>query len=70
MKQTLTILALAFLITACSIQEPRVAFGKKCEVHDGKITYSYVWLYEKKSGLPATADQCKALEEVKEVKKK
>ena len=68
MKKIALITSLVFLATACSIKEPRVAFGKKCEVNDNKITYSYVWIYDKTNGLPATTEQCAALE--KEANKK
>jgi len=63
--KTLTVtLSILFLLTACSIKAPRLSFGKKCEVNGEKITYSYVWLYDSKQGLPATKDQCVALDEI------
>ena len=49
-------------MTACSIKEPRLSFGKKCEVNGDKVTYSYVWLYDRNLGLPATKNQCVALD--------
>ena len=40
---------------------PKVSFGKKCMVKDESVSYSYVWLYDKNTGLPASAEQCEAL---------
>jgi hypothetical protein len=33
----------------------------KCVVTGDKIAYSYVWVYDKHIGLPATAETCSAL---------
>ena len=63
MKKLTLLLSILFLISACSIKEPKLSFGKKCEVNGDKITYSYVWLYNKEVGLPATKEQCAALPE-------
>ena len=49
-------------MSACSINDPRLSFGKKCHVSEEDITYSYIWLYDKKTGLPATKDQCVVLD--------
>jgi hypothetical protein len=57
----IAILLTMLLVSACSIKEPRVAFGKKCQVSDDKVTYSYVWIYDKNAGLPADTEQCAAL---------
>ena len=62
MKTLAVTLSILFLMTACSIKEPRLSFGKKCEVNGDKVTYSYVWLYDRNLGLPATKDQCVALD--------
>jgi hypothetical protein len=59
--KTLAIISTLFLVSACSINQPKLSFGKKCEVNGDKITYSYVWLYDKETGLPATQKQCAAL---------
>lgn len=63
--KTLAILSLLFLATACAAPVNSVSFGKKCHVvADTKepgverMTSSYIWFYNSKSGLPATADQC------------
>ena len=65
--KTLSIVTLLFLVTACAAPVDRISFGKKCHVVvDNKepeverTTTSYIWFYNKKSGLPATADQCPA----------
>ena len=50
------------MLSACSIpSNPSLSFGKKCSVSKGQITYSYVWLYDKETGLPASVEQCEAL---------
>lgn len=58
-------MALLFLVTACAAPVDRISFGKKCHVvADTKepgverMTSSYIWFYNNKSGLPATAEQC------------
>ena len=43
----ITILFLGLFLTACSITEPRVSFGKKCVVKSDKVVYSYIWIYDK-----------------------
>ena len=58
MKTILTILFAGVFLSACSIKEPRVSFGKKCAVKEDKVVYSYVWLYDKNVGLHATKRQC------------
>lgn len=65
MKTTLAILSLLTLTVACAAPVDRIAFGKKCHtVSDVKepgverTTSSYIWFYNNKSGLPATAEQC------------
>jgi len=49
MKTLLTILFASVLLTACSIKEPRLSFGKKCLEKDNQVVYSYIWLWDKKS---------------------
>lgn len=61
MKSMIILLASFLLFGACSIKEPRVAFGKKCAVKGDTVTYSYVWIYDKQNGLPADEAQCQAL---------
>ena len=56
------IILTALLLTACSISEPRLSFGKKCTVKDDKIVYSYLWVYDKSAGVPADAITCGLLE--------
>ena len=65
MKIILSILALAFVLTSCSSipENPRMAFGKKCEVTpDGTVITSRVWVYNKESGLQANQEHCEQLE--------
>ena len=62
MKHIMTMLLAFLLVSACSIpKNPEVSFGKKCMVKDESVSYSYVWLYDKNTGLPASAEQCEAL---------
>ena len=61
MKKILLLLTTAIIISGCSIvpKEPRASFGKKCTVdEDGTTVSSYVWIYGKQSGLPASKEQC------------
>jgi len=63
MKKIIVALSISFLISACSsIKDPRMSFGKKCQVTEDNVTYSYIWLYDKKTGLPASKDQCLVLD--------
>ena len=61
--KTILVLLSAVLLTACSVKEPRLSFGKKCTVKDDKIVYSYLWIYDKSAGIPADAITCELLEE-------
>ena len=61
MKNILSILFLGLFISACSITEPRVSFGKKCVEEGDKIVYSYIWVYDKEVGVPANEETCKKL---------
>ena len=56
------IILTALLLTACSISEPRLSFGKKCTVKDDKIVYSFLWVYDKSAGVPADAITCELLD--------
>ena len=58
MKTLLTLILSSILLTACSIKEPRLSFGKKCMVKDDKVVYSYVWVWDKQVGLTATEADC------------
>lgn len=54
------------MLTGCAIpSNPKLSFGKKCQVSGSDITYSYVWLYDKKAGLKASEGQCVHLPEGK-----
>ena len=57
--KTIIIIAISLLLAGCAVpSNPKMSFGKKCHVVDGYITYSYVWVYDKKQGLEATEAQC------------
>jgi len=60
--KTILIIFTALLLTACSISEPRLSFGKKCTIKDDKIVYSYLWIYDKSAGVPADAITCELLD--------
>ena len=62
MKTLLTILFASVLLTACSIKEPRLSFGKKCLEKDNQVVYSYIWLWDKKVGLTANESVCNLIE--------
>ena len=62
MKTILGILIAGLLITACSIKEPRLSFGKKCLEKDNQVVYSYIWLWDKKVGLTANEATCELIE--------
>jgi len=57
----ITILFLGLFLTACSINEPRVSFGKKCVEKSDKVVYSYLWLYDKSVGNPADKKTCELM---------
>ena len=60
--KNIAIIKLGFLfLSACSVSNPKVSLGKKCVVKDDSVSYSYVWIYDKNTGLPASEEQCKAL---------
>jgi len=56
--RTILIALTALLVSACSIKEPRVTFGKKCVVKDNQIVYSFVWFYDKQVGRKADNTTC------------
>ena len=58
MYKLISLIFIASLISACSIKEPRVSFGKKCIEKGNSIAYSYVWLYDKETGLYADENTC------------
>tara|TARA_B100001094_G_scaffold257583_1_gene257151 strand:- start:841 stop:1047 length:207 start_codon:yes stop_codon:yes gene_type:complete len=60
MKKIVLLITTAILMAGCSVvpKDPRMSFGKKCNVDDGTIISSYVWIYGKKGGLTASQDQC------------
>jgi len=58
MKSIAILILTFFTVSACSIKEPRVSFGKKCAVKEDKVVYSYIWLYDKEPGLPADKKNC------------
>ena len=65
MKKLITIIFAGVILTACSIKEPRLSFGKKCVEKDNQVVYSYVWLWDKNVGLTASEAVCELIEEKK-----
>ena len=57
-NKILVVILLGLFVSACSIKEPRLSFGKKCAVKEDKVVYSYIWLYDKEPGLPANKKNC------------
>tara|TARA_E500000178_G_C16987891_1_gene739256 strand:- start:836 stop:1033 length:198 start_codon:yes stop_codon:yes gene_type:complete len=61
MKNILILLIAFLFVSACGISNPNVSLGKKCVIKGDSVSYSYVWFYDKKNGLPASEGQCWAL---------
>ena len=62
-KKLVVILFATGLLTACSVKNPALNFGKKCVVDGDQVVYSYVRLFDSTSGLKATKEQCKQIAE-------
>tara|TARA_B100000927_G_scaffold204237_1_gene165667 strand:+ start:787 stop:987 length:201 start_codon:yes stop_codon:yes gene_type:complete len=66
MKKTLLILATLLLVGCSGAKYNAVSFGKKCvaTAEDGttRVTHSYVWFYNKDSGLHANQEDCATLD--------
>jgi|TARA_B110001454_G_scaffold152330_1_gene141729 uncharacterized lipoprotein YajG len=63
MKKIVVTLFATLLLTACSVKNPALDFGKKCVVKEDQVVYSYVWLFDSESGLKATKEQCDQIAE-------
>lgn len=61
MKTILSILIAGIMLSACSIKEPRISFGKKCVEKDNQVVYSYVWVWDKQVGLTANEANCELI---------
>ena len=62
-KRLITVLFAMVLLTACSVKNPALDLGKKCVVDGDQVVYSYVWVYDKSTGLKATKEQCNQIAE-------
>jgi len=62
MNKIIVLIVASLLITACSIKEPRLSFGKKCVEKDNQVVYSYVWIWDKMVGLTANEATCELIE--------
>ena len=62
-KQLITVLFATVFLTACSVKNPALDLGKKCVVDGDQVVYSYVWVYDKSTGLKATKEQCNQIAE-------
>ena len=58
MKNIAIILTTLFLVGCANIENPKVAFGKKCTVQAHEVVYSYVWIFDKTKGLDANEENC------------
>ena len=63
LKKMVVILFATVLLTACSVKNPALNLGKKCLVKEDQVVYSYVWLFDSKTGLNATKEQCEQIAE-------
>ena len=62
-KRLVVILFATVLLTACSVKNPTLSYGKKCVIDGDQVVYSYVWLFNSEDGLKATKEQCKQIAE-------
>ena len=62
-KRLVAMLFATVLLTACSVKNPALNFGKKCVVDGDQVVYSYVWLFDSEQGLKATKEQCNEMAE-------
>ena len=58
MKNIAIILTTLLLVGCANIENPKVAFGKKCTVQAHEVVYSYVWIFDKTKGLEANEENC------------
>ena len=58
MKNIAIMLATLFLVGCANIENPKIAFGKKCTVQAHEVVYSYVWIFDKTKGLEANEENC------------
>ena len=63
LKKMVVILFATVLLTACAVKNPALNLGKKCLVKEDQVVYSYVWLFDSKTGLNATKEQCEQIAE-------
>ena len=63
MKRLVALFLATLFLTACSVKNPSLNFGKKCVVDSDQVVYSYVWLFDSESGLKATKEQCEQIAE-------
>ena len=63
MKQILTLLSASiFLLTGCSVpKNPEIVFGKKCLENGDQISYSWVWIQDKRLGTKPSQEACDQL---------
>ena len=58
MKNIAIILTTLLLVGCANIENPKVAFGKKCTMNAHEVVYSYLWVYDKNQGLDANVENC------------
>ena len=58
MKNIVIMLTTLFLVGCANIDNPKIAFGKKCTMDAHQVVYSYLWIYDKEQGLDANEENC------------
>ena len=65
MKAIWILIVSSFLFVSCSSipDNPKLSFGKKCEVSEGgTVVTSHVWVYDGSMDLTATKESCYNIE--------
>jgi len=65
MKTIITVITLITLTACSAVPNPKIALGKKCQAVGDRVTYSYVWVYDAKTRLPANTADCALIENKK-----
>ena len=65
MKTIISVITLITLTACSAVPNPRIALGKKCQAVGDRVTYSYVWVYDAKTRLPANTADCALIEDKK-----
>ncbi len=63
MKLLLSLITLMLFVGCTPIKDPRLSFGKKCNLTDDQVIWSHVWIYSKQEGVTASKEDCKFIPE-------